>query len=495
VVSGFAYPYGTGYHDGAVLREVKRHYSYARSVRPGLNMPIIDQYALKAETVMSSTSVETMKGWVDQAIADRQWLILLMHTVGDAGSEYSITPAHLSELAGYIQAQVDAGHVSAVTVRDGVDRYTEPHWSPIRELGYSLQGNLAVTNGQVLWHFGPDITSYLYDGYAWVESGRTRYYEWSGQYRTLSVASGIDLQSVNADKTSVQFALSSTDGEVGVLSTVALVPGSPLAEVNITGIQGTSAALSLGQDLTRRFSVDEGLLVTDGSLETGLRTYGDSSQSLFAFDSTTDLIRILTHSGAKSHSEYSDYMKGEFRSNPISRSSEFPYTWYVGGVVFDTLSLLSEAEAGTLSEGSTFYTGADASPKTGQTGVVLDGGQEVVTIPFTPPVLGTFTLSIRQKGASTGDQYSYEIDGGERFTRTVTGTSFGYESITLEDLSATSHTLTVRQVSGTTDVDYVLLVPISRSSGTPTTVEFPADAARRALNRTFLPLLLSSVRP
>lgn len=494
-VSGFAYPYGTGYRDGAVLREVKRHYSYARSVRTGLNTPIIEQYALKAQTVTNSTAMGTMKGWIDQAIADRRWLVLLMHTVDETGSEYSIAPADLSELASYIQAQVDTGQVNAVTVREGVDRCTEPHWNPIHDPGYAVQGDLAVTNGRVLWHFGPDITTYLHDGYAWVESGKTRYYEWNGQYRTLRVASDIALQSISAERVTVQFALNSTDGKASVLSTVTLVPGSPLAEVNITAIQGTPTTLSLGQDLARRFSVDEGALVTDGSLETGMRAYGGSAQSFFAFDSTTDLIRIVTHSGLKSHSEYADYMNGEFRSNPISRASELPYTWYVGGTRFDTFSLLSEAEAGTLNGGSTFYTGGDASPKTGHTGVVLDGSQETVTIPFTLPVTGTFTLSIRQKGTSASDQYSYQIDGGEKFTRAVTGTTFGYENVTLKDLSATGHTLTVGQVSGTVDVDYALLVPISRSPGTPATIEFPADVARQAFNRVFLPLILFDSHP
>ena len=55
-VTGFAYPYGTGSNDAAVIRQVKQHYSYARSVDPGNNAPIIKQYALKTQTVMSSTS-------------------------------------------------------------------------------------------------------------------------------------------------------------------------------------------------------------------------------------------------------------------------------------------------------------------------------------------------------------------------------------------------------------------------------------------------------
>jgi peptidoglycan/xylan/chitin deacetylase (PgdA/CDA1 family) len=489
-VSGFAYPYGIGAHSGAVLRQVKQHYAYARSVREGLNTPIIEQYALQSHTVTSSTSLAAMKGWVDEAIVDRQWLILLMHTIDNTGDEYSMTPADLSELASYIKAQVDAGKIATTTVWDGVDHVSEPSWHLVSDPYYATQGDLIVTNGHILWHFGSDVVSYLYDGYAWVESGKTRYYEWSGQYRALTAVSGVALEFISSDRATVHWTLSSIDGAASALSTVTLVPDVPFAEVTIADIQGTPTRVSIGQDLARRFSIDEGALVTDGSMETGTRAYGDSAQSFFAFDSITGLIRVMIHFKAKSHSEYADHAKGEFRSRPISRSDELPFTWYLGGVVFDTLELLSEAEAGTLNGGTSFYTGDDASPRMGNTGIVLDGAYETVTIPFAPPNQGTYTLSIRQKGADAGDQYSFQIDGGQVFTRTVTGTSFGYENITLRDLSAQVHVVTMGQVSGAATVDYVLLVPTSRSADTPTTVLFPDYIGNQVFSRVFCPLVL-----
>jgi peptidoglycan/xylan/chitin deacetylase (PgdA/CDA1 family) len=495
-VSGFAYPYGIGANNDTVLRQVKQYYSYARSASLGYNTPIIGQYALKTQIVMSSTSTETLKSWVDDAIANRQWLILMLHTVDTTGDPYSISPANFSELVSYIKGKVDAGNISAVTARDGVTRYNQTYWNPIYDTNYSIQNHLAITNGRVLWYFGPDIADYLYDGYEWVESGKVRYYELNGAYHTIDVPSDVSLQFINPDKAIAQFILRSTDGAASVVSTVTLIPGSPLAEVNITGMQGTPTTLSLGKDLTRRFSVNDELLRTDGSIETGLRTYGDSSQSFFAFDGRTNLIRIMSHFGNKSHSEYSDYTKGEFRTSPISKAAELPYAWFVGGITFDTASLLSEAEAGTLNGGSTFYTGGNASPKTGNTGVVLDGSNESVTLQFAPPTRGNYTLSIRQKGATAGDQYRYQIDGGEASARTVTGTNFGYENITLQDLSAQGHTVTVSQASGEITVDYVLLIPTSRSSNTPPNVEFPADVAhRQVLNYAFLPLIVLDNHP
>ena len=112
---------------------------------------------------------------------------------------------------------------------------------------------------------------------------------------------------------------------------------------------------------------------------------------------------------------------------------------------------------------------------------------DAVSIQITPPAQGNYTLAIRRKAASVGDQYHYQIDGGEVFTRTVMGTSFGYDNIALPDLSAQSHIVTVSAVSGSVNVDYVLLVPTTRSANTPATVEFPADVAREAFDYVFLP--------
>jgi peptidoglycan/xylan/chitin deacetylase (PgdA/CDA1 family) len=489
-VSGFAYPYGAADQSGAVVRQIKQYYAYARSASLGYNIPLVKRYALKTRVVTSSTPLAALEDWVDEAISNRQWLILVLHTVDTTGNIYSISPSDLSELASYIKAKVDGGNISAVTVREGIARYDPTGWNPIYDTSALIEKDLAITNGRVLWYFGSDVVDYLYDGYEWVESGQTRYYELNGKNHTINIPSDVSLQFISPSKATAQFTLGSIDGEASVTSTITLVSNGPLAEVRITDIHGTPTILSLGKDLARRFSINDGVLVTDGSLEIGMRIYGDSSQSFFAFDSTTDSIRILTHGKAKVHSEYSDYAKGEFRSMPIRGASELPYTWFVGGIAFETLGLLLEAESGILSDTDMFYTDGDASPKTGNTGIVLDEPDEAVTLQFTPPAQGNFILSIRQKGATTGDQYSYQIDGGEVFTRTGSDTYFGYENMPLKDLTVFSHTLKVSQVSGTVIVDYGLLVPISRSNDTPVTADFPADVARQIFNRVFLPLVI-----
>ena len=475
-VTGFEYPYGSGSRDGAVVRQVKQYYSYAQSTTPGYNSPVVQQYALKTQVQESSHTIETMRSWVDTAIANKQWLIITMHSVDYSGTPYSITPDNLSALASYIKGHVDAGNIAAVTTREGFTRYTQTYWAPIASVSQPVEHDLAISNGRLLWYFGTEVVDYVNDGYEWVRSGRVHYYEWHGDYHSADDLTEVSLQSLNAGKATVRFTLTdSTDGNFYVVSVVTLLRGGGLAKVDITDIQGMATALSLAKYTTRRFSTTDGLLVTDGSLETGLRPDWGGARSMFAFDDRTDLVRILTQPKQKTYSEYSNFEEGELRSREISKGTELPYTWCVGGATFGTLTLLSEAEAGVKTGGWSYYTGVDASPKTGNTGVVLDAHNDTVIMQFTPPYRGDYILSIRQKGDTSGDEYSYRIDGGGAVTRTVAGTGFGYENIALGDLSAQSHTVSVRQVSGSVVVDYALLIPTSRTSGSPPGVEFPGD--------------------
>jgi peptidoglycan/xylan/chitin deacetylase (PgdA/CDA1 family) len=491
-VTGFAYPYGIGAADRDVLGEVEREYSYARSVTAGENVPIIRQYALFAQTVYSSTNIATMKGWVDTAIKDKKWLIILMHYIDDTGDTYSTPPADLLELAQYIRGKVDAGEVGAVTVREGTDRYSQTGWQEIEAPQPSMQSDLIVTNGRVLWHFSDTMVDYLYDGYQWSRSGVLRYYESNGQYHTMAIPSHIALESIGPDRAVAAFTMSSSDGAASVLGDITLARGRPLAEVRTSGVQGTPQRLMLAKEMARRFTVDEGSLVTDGWFEAKFRTYGANSQSMLALDTTTDLVRILSHMQRKADSEYASYSWGEFRNGIIS-VSELPYICWLGGIPFITSSLLAEAENGIPEGDAVPYVGTDASPGTGNTGFTLDKG-EAVTVHVAPPAPGRYTLSIRHKGATSADQFGYQIDGGQVVTRAVKGVTFGYEIVPLLNLSAQDHTVRVSAISGTVNLDYVFLTPMSRSVDTPPEVEFPNDVTREARNPILLPAVIHGIR-
>lgn len=491
-VTGFAYPYGIGAAKPDVLNEIKRNYSYARSVTTGENTPIIRQYALYAQAANSSTSVATMKGWVDTAIEDKSWLVIVLHNIDDKGDPYSTPPADLLELAHYIKDKVDAGEVRAVTAREGMERNTQAGWQEIEAPQPSMQSELIVTNGYVLWHFSDAIVDYLFDGRQWVSSGPLRYWETKGQSHVITLPSRVALQAIGPDRAVVAFTLSSSDGAASVLGEVLLTRDRPLAELRTSGMQGTPQQLLLAKQTARRFSVDGGSLVTDGWLETGLRTFGAGAQTMFGLDTSVDFVRILTHIQRKVHSEYSDYTWGEFRGGSIG-VNEFPFISWIGGIAFDTASLLAEAEAGVPEGGAAGYTGMDASPRTGVTGMILEGG-EAVNLLLTPPAPGRYTMAIRHKGFAPADQFGYQIDGGPAVTRKVKDVGFGYENVPWLDLGAGDHTVRLSAVSGTIVLDYVLLIPMSRSAATPAGVEFPDDVARAARNEVFLPVVTDSIR-
>lgn len=488
-VTGLAYPFGSGHDDAAVVRRVKQYYSYARSVRPGNNAPIVRQYALTSMVVTKATSIETMKSWVDLAVDQRQWLIILLHNVDHSGTDYSITPAAFTELVDYVRARVDAGELDAVTVKEGVARFGQRDWQPIYAPPPPGESDTVIMNDRVLWHLGSRLSDYLYDGYEWVESGGLRYYGLDGTYPLIHVPSGLVLKSIDPDRVIAEITLSSNDRGASVLSEIALTSDSPLAEIRTIRVTGSPQKLLIAKDLARRFTVDEGLVVTDGALENHLRKYGDGVRSFVAFDDATDLIRIMTHLRRESHSEYADYTHGEFRCGVLDVTSDLPFAWSVGGIVFDTFGLLVEAETGEMNGGATYYVGADASPQSGQTGVTLDN-DDAITLSFTPPARGDYTLSVRHKTDGAGGQYSVQVDGGESVPQAVVGASFGYSNIPLRDLSAQVHSVRVAAASGAVHVDYLLLVPASRSVGTPVGVEFPMDVVRQAYDDALLPFVM-----
>lgn len=491
-VSGFAYPEGSGSKDPVVVRMVKQAYGYGRATSPGYNQPILHQYALRIQSQVATITLETMKNWVDEAVASRQWLIILMHTVDNSGDLYSITPENLADLTAYIRQKMDAGSLQAVTVQTGLARQTEAGWLPIDRATDFEGENLALTNGQILWHFGNgQVLDYLFDGTEWVESGQVQYWEWHEDYHRAGRLSTFHLHKLDPDRSMVQFTLTdSVNGDFSVVSTVSMGRSRWLAEVQITEIQGAPTSLMLGKYLTRRFSTLEGALLTDGWFEHGVRNYGVSAQLFSAFDQKNDLIRVLAQALTKTYTEYADYLRGEFRIREISRMEDLPYTWCVGGLPFDTLYLLAEAEDGSHSGVPTYYTGEDASPGSEITGIVLSTSGEQVTLQLTAPQPGNYVLSIRQMGAIPGAAFRLQFDDASPDVRSATEDVFGYTSLALTGLSAGQHSVSLAGQAGTVILDYALLVPTSRSASTPESVLFPADLHCQAC--TFLPLTFRS---
>lgn len=92
-VSGFAPPSGLLNEEDIPL--VEAEYQYMRTITMGLNLDDTDRYHLRAVLVTNLTTLNEIRGWVEQAGQQDSWLILVYHrfsSVTDA--ETYVTPDH-----------------------------------------------------------------------------------------------------------------------------------------------------------------------------------------------------------------------------------------------------------------------------------------------------------------------------------------------------------------------------------------------------------------
>lgn len=102
----FAYPYGY-YNDAVVTAVQSAGYIGARSSHGGANGPNQDRYQLKCMTILSTTAEADVRNWIDSAIANKTWLVLLFHDVDATGTTYSVAPQFFQHVVDYVvQKQV-----------------------------------------------------------------------------------------------------------------------------------------------------------------------------------------------------------------------------------------------------------------------------------------------------------------------------------------------------------------------------------------------------
>ncbi len=110
----FCYPYGDV--NASVETQVKNAgYSSARGSYYGPNGTTSDHYDLYDIRVDQTSTLANLQKQIDQAKADKRWLILELHDIKTGGDEYSITPAFFQSLVTYIK---NSG-IQVVTVQQG----------------------------------------------------------------------------------------------------------------------------------------------------------------------------------------------------------------------------------------------------------------------------------------------------------------------------------------------------------------------------------------
>lgn len=98
----FALPFGA--YNNTVLSQVIRYFENSNLADYGFNEYPYNDYGLFVQEVRGTTSVSTVKGWIDQAIAGKKWLVLLFHGIVDSEpGEYDCTKANFEEIVKYIK--------------------------------------------------------------------------------------------------------------------------------------------------------------------------------------------------------------------------------------------------------------------------------------------------------------------------------------------------------------------------------------------------------
>lgn len=120
VVTDFATPYGA--YNADVIAAIKAAgYESHRSTDAGFNsLDSFDPYNIKVQNMTNTTTVEQVQAWVDEAIANKTWLVIVYHEVttsSPADATYAVTPANLDAQLAYIQQT----GVAVVTVSQALD--------------------------------------------------------------------------------------------------------------------------------------------------------------------------------------------------------------------------------------------------------------------------------------------------------------------------------------------------------------------------------------
>lgn len=101
---------GAGYHDGRVN-----------------NIPPEDPYWLVRKIVLNTTTVHALQSWVENAIEDDQWLILMLHIIGEGESSLYWPEEKLDTFATWVNTQ----DILVITQQQGLDLaavHIPPSW-------------------------------------------------------------------------------------------------------------------------------------------------------------------------------------------------------------------------------------------------------------------------------------------------------------------------------------------------------------------------------
>src|SRR3989344_662475 len=121
--ANFASPYGD-YNQTVLAQIAKLYESHRGFADTGYNSFPYNDYIIRDQQVQAGVSVDTVKGYIDQAIANNQWLVLTFHDIQPNASadpeDYEYSTSDLDQIAAYVKNK----SVPVVTVKDALVKGT-----------------------------------------------------------------------------------------------------------------------------------------------------------------------------------------------------------------------------------------------------------------------------------------------------------------------------------------------------------------------------------
>jgi hypothetical protein len=114
-VQSFATPFGS--YDATVIAEILKYYQSQRSTDAGFNTKdSIYLGNIKVQNILSTTTLVEYTGWIDKAIADNAWLVLIYHRVANDPGTYD---SYISDFTAQMQ-YVNSSGITVLPVSEAI---------------------------------------------------------------------------------------------------------------------------------------------------------------------------------------------------------------------------------------------------------------------------------------------------------------------------------------------------------------------------------------
>jgi len=115
--ASFAYPFDD--YNAQTDAIAQANYDIVRTSDTGFNTATSDIFHLVTQSVEVDTTLTQVQAWIDEAITNKTWLILLFHQINDTGEQFTTTVSDFQSIVNYL---VDNA-LHTVTVSEGAAFY------------------------------------------------------------------------------------------------------------------------------------------------------------------------------------------------------------------------------------------------------------------------------------------------------------------------------------------------------------------------------------